>query len=330
MWKVSNIKNKEVLDDFYKFVLKPFFDEIINYKILNYLYSSFEEYLFENCKKYKYYEVLSEVIKVTHKKKSVMQYVEDLCNTISLYELFNQRYIFISQNNDLNNYQYNIIEREVNPILKLIFTEVFYTKLFNDSVIWEKINIVYKDYARSIFHSNFKKENGLSICPYCDTDTIISDGNIIIEHFLPKSRYPFVSMHANNLISSCYGCNGIYGKHTDYFIPIYSPYNLQIGENIIFKMDYNRRTISLSCNNNISLSNYIKLFKLEDKYGKENIFNLACSNAQFIFNLINVDNKKNIDKKTVAKYIKFKSEPLTFLTLSVFSDIEEYMKYCTL
>ncbi|WP_430493544.1 HNH endonuclease, partial [Paenibacillus ottowii] len=160
-------------------------------------------------------------------------------------------------------------------ILKDIFIELFYQKLFDNAKIWGIIDSHSTTFSRQIFHENFKRENNIYICPYCDTDTIISDGNIVIEHFIPKSDYPFVSMHPNNLMSSCYGCNGIYGKHTKYYAPIYSPYNVQIGELIKFGIDFSEKKVTLDGAGELKVDNYIKTLRLEPKYSKRDVFDLV-------------------------------------------------------
>ncbi len=42
-----------------------------------------------------------------------------------------------------------------------------------------------------------------TICPYCDT----SIQNVEVDHFLPKSSFPFLSVHPDNFIPSCHDSN---------------------------------------------------------------------------------------------------------------------------
>lgn len=70
--------------------------------------------------------------------------------------------------------------------------------------------------------SNFIKWLNFRVCPYCgDTyimPTTCKDGKVDvkpqIDHFLPKSAYPFFAMSFCNLIPSCHSCNMAPNKHT--------------------------------------------------------------------------------------------------------------------
>jgi len=46
----------------------------------------------------------------------------------------------------------------------------------------------------------------LKVCPFCDC--LYHKGTISIEHYLPKSIYPFLAVHPINLIPCCEDCNG--------------------------------------------------------------------------------------------------------------------------
>lgn len=78
--------------------------------------------------------------------------------------------------------------------------------------------------AGGVFDKNeFIRNLNLRVCPYCG-DTYIyesartQDGKIMIvkpqlDHFLPKSKYPFFAMSFSNLIPSCPSCNLSPNKH---------------------------------------------------------------------------------------------------------------------
>lgn len=57
------------------------------------------------------------------------------------------------------------------------------------------------------------KEYGLRICPYCHTSHLnYHDGDELemrppLDHFFPRSRYPFLGVSLHNLIPSCHQCN---------------------------------------------------------------------------------------------------------------------------
>lgn len=69
-------------------------------------------------------------------------------------------------------------------------------------------------YENVLDKEKFVSELGLEICPYCGEQTIRvhrkPDGTVIkphLDHFLPKSKYPFLAMSFFNLIPSCVRCN---------------------------------------------------------------------------------------------------------------------------
>lgn len=66
----------------------------------------------------------------------------------------------------------------------------------------------------------FVRERGLKVCPYCGRvpiDMAEVDGSVSkpnIDHFLPKSKYPFLAMSYMNLIPACSTCNEAANKGT--------------------------------------------------------------------------------------------------------------------
>lgn len=83
-----------------------------------------------------------------------------------------------------------------------------------------------KDKARfdaSAFISKVKEINSLSMCPYCNAETIYaeriinSDEKTVrsdLDHFLPMWQYPYFAMSPYNLVPSCVRCNSRL-KHDD-------------------------------------------------------------------------------------------------------------------
>ncbi|TAE03686.1 MAG: hypothetical protein EAZ97_01150 [Bacteroidetes bacterium] len=63
-----------------------------------------------------------------------------------------------------------------------------------------------KDYSSKLLVNSL----GLSVCPYCNRNFIQIIGNQRIDeldHFYPKSKYPFLALSFYNLIPSCKTCN---------------------------------------------------------------------------------------------------------------------------
>ena len=99
-----------------------------------------------------------------------------------------------------------------NAICKYIFVESVYDgKRANGVSIFKKIEFV--------------KEKDLSICPYCgasDIHLVEKDGDSRtgyayvppIDHYFPKSKYPFLALNYYNLNPCCGRCNNINNKGT--------------------------------------------------------------------------------------------------------------------
>lgn len=337
MWKVSNEENKKYLDDFKTKLIEPMFKEIINYKKLD-LKCGYLEYLKENkkniCK-----ESNKLLIYITKRSSKHVKFEELIQSFIDLNSISRIKYfsnLYKEQNEKAYNRDYDIKFIEVDKNLKDIFTDFFYEKFFDYHKIWELIDSrKYCDgYSRAKFHDNFRKENELYVCPYCDIDTIINVTNKEVEHFLPKSLYPLLSMNAYNLISSCIACNKPgEGKGTNIYIPINSPYNKQIGNQIKYKNHIIHKQIILE-SKETEISNYLKTLNLTERYKNNTIYELVQDKAEIIYDTI-IEAEANgeiIDEKALKEYMikkhRFsKTDVLTFAVNGAFSELDLYMKY---
>lgn len=130
-------------------------------------------------------------------------------------------YILILQ---YNNYFYNDLEE--------IFIK-FYEKQ------WDKIN----GYTRYTFVS----EHNLNTCPYCNRNYIFlvdKKNNRLrpeIDHFFPKSLYPFLAMSFYNLIPSCQICNHTKKDRDAFEDNLISPYEINFQD---FKFKYKPKNIN--------------------------------------------------------------------------------------
>lgn len=340
MWKITNNINKEILDEFKNKLIKPLFKEMINYKKLD-LNCGFKKYIKENpdinCKASK--NLIEYINDRIYKGTIFNELIDKIILENSLTDIELNYKLFKKQNDDVDKLNYNIKQEEIPEGFKILFVEFFYNKFFNYEKIWEFIDIEKygeKCFSRKIFHQNLKYENDMVICPYCDIDTTINISNNEIEHFLPKSKYPYICMNANNLISSCHACNKkVEGKGDAVFIPIYTPFNLQIGDNIDMKNDIINRKINLQSENE-SISNYLKLLKLKERYSSDIIYNLVENKAESIYETIcKIEEIKKcpMSEKDIIEYIeqtytKFaKKEPLSFAVKKIYSKYDLYTEY---
>ncbi|WP_274307945.1 hypothetical protein [Solibacillus daqui] len=232
--------------------------------------------------------------------------------------------IYIYQNKNIELKNYNIIEETLPNEVKILFVDFYYNKLFVDMNIWRMLNM--SNYNRSSFHENFKKENELSVCPYCDLDTVVVNSNNNIEHFFPKSKFPLLSMNPYNLISSCIACNKAHegkGDVTPQY-PITMPYKEEISNAISFDVDFFNQKISLINDGTIKHENFITLLKLRNRYESDAVFNSLDKKAKNLFELYSVNDSIDID--TLLKYLRIKAKDEN-LIIALSHLIEKYPQY---
>jgi len=94
---------------------------------------------------------------------------------------------------------------------------------------------------------DFVQTLDLKSCPYCNrnyTFTVVNkDGKMRpqIDHFYPKSKYPFLAMSFFNLIPSCPSCN--HTKSDDFIEDLINPYEIQESD---FKFTYTPSSIDFA------------------------------------------------------------------------------------
>lgn len=151
--------------------------------------------------------------------------------------------------------------------------------------------ILYNIFVRNLYEdvdcfdkSNFISNLSLDTCPYCNRNYIYvltKEGKVKpeIDHFLPKSKYPYFGISFFNLIPSCQTCNGIAAKgELDPLIEnIVSPYEIKSTD---FEFEYEinsvdvlsplngKSGINISFKKNDIISENIKVFKLAELYKK--------------------------------------------------------------
>lgn len=111
--------------------------------------------------------------------------------------------------------------------------EVKYIKKF----ILKKYSNMYTNF-RKTHGKKVIEETGNNICPYCyrsyiniiessesdDTEKAITPD---LDHFFPKSRYPFLAVTLSNLVPSCLSCNQRAKNDEDFYKnSVYPPYKL--------------------------------------------------------------------------------------------------------
>ena len=136
---------------------------------------------------------------------------------------------------------------------------------------------LFKRFDRKFFLKEFRKTNGnVTVCPMCDGSLESPD----VDHFYPKSHYPFLSCHRLNLAPICQECNRKKSNEPpltlrednptrDWFHPYLRPAEGTFTVSI--SHDGNRMILELSANDERSqqrLANLEKLIRLKERWQK--------------------------------------------------------------
>ncbi|MDT3280681.1 hypothetical protein [Shewanella scandinavica] len=182
----------------------------------------------------------------------------------------------------------------------------------------------------------------LDVCPYCnneDIETINEKGAEArpdLDHFFPKSKFPFLALTLSNLIPAGTRCNQKYKKSKSMFGYIH-PYIDGINQYTLFNFNYsfdegrNIDAISITINNtNSELDNNLSLFRVEATHNKNNVknwflkleeryqllsntdqLNETLNNNNSLLTILDVDIQQSPTKE---QYQKLKIDALNFLS----------------
>lgn len=119
---------------------------------------------------------------------------------------------------------------------------------------------------------HFVMESGIRVCPYCNRQyitPILSDNGKMradIDHFLPKSEYPYFSMSLYNLVPVCKSCNQALKGDRKFTFANISPYEEHISDHFKFEADVQTYEVSTITNGNGAAEQHLDIFKLEPLY----------------------------------------------------------------
>lgn len=157
---------------------------------------------------------------------------------------------------------------------------------FNEIARWVFVD---KMYETSLDKLQFIEQLSLKICPYCGRQHInvaqfpgYRDSKPNIDHFLPKSSYPFLAISFRNLIPCCSVCNEMANKgNYDPLKPtigLYNPYVFN-DESVKFigvfngpdEQDENSYDVDIKCNPITLEHGYKEVLKLLPFYKQERL-----------------------------------------------------------
>jgi len=192
----------------------------------------------------------------------------------------------------------------------------------------------------------FKVFKNIDVCPYCNRNFInpiykkerLGQDNSKqapdIEHFFPKSIYPFLALSISNLLPSCAFCNKV-KSDVDTLENCLSPYEVK-ERDFKFKfdpIDVTRKTIKLE-----STSNNSKILHLEHLYADvhskfvDEVYlesrKYPLENRRFLnrFFSLPLDSQEKLYKRKFCNYYiekDFNKQPLSKMTKDLFMQIRE-------
>lgn len=232
-------------------------------------------------------------IQKNHTKQDIITFMQELkvyniklfnvSNNSKLKEhLYKMKVICLDHHMNLRN-QYNNYIRNYQTILDCENTECYlFDKVIQDAFEYIYINTCKmenfkKNYINStdngnILHEYRKRYSEGKVCPYCDLNELEFDLTSI-DHFLPKSKYPILSIFPQNLVVACTACNDRIKKEYIYF-PVCHPFFDNISDYFTFKFSEDLKEINMLYLDSPSLflektKNTHKLFKIQERYTKK-------------------------------------------------------------
>ncbi|CAM3223512.1 hypothetical protein [Moritella viscosa] len=223
-------------------------------------------------------------------------------------------------------------------------------------ILSEDIQLQYSDWVKefpNIFNYNAMSQRfgreitnsmNLDVCPYCnneDIETINEEGAETrpdLDHYYPRSKFPFLAITLSNLIPAGGRCNQKYKKAKS-MLGYVHPYIDGIDQSTLFNFNYmfdegrNIDAIDITVNNqNNDLDKNLNLFRVQATHNKNNVKNwflkleeryqlLANSNPECLNETLDDDNlirvRLDVDiqqSPTKEQYQKLKIDALNFLS----------------
>ena len=190
----------------------------------------------------------------------------------------------------------------------------------------------------------------LAVCPYCNRNFIkliqvkhSKQGNNIyvkgqLDHFYPRSLFPYLAICKHNLVPCCPSCNGPSGKHYDNTKAkgIVNPYTLSDCCGLKFKMSIsgkgfsnldtcaNAISIDTDCSNNPAMANNENLFHLKELYSAHTDY-AAEVYFKSILRTPSVY-KRFIGKKIINKGLNYNTKDFERILLGTYTNEMDYHK----
>lgn len=109
----------------------------------------------------------------------------------------------------------------------------------------------YENFSKRKVVREILNEMGIAVCPYCNRlyITTLKNGKVRpqLDHYYPKSKYPYLALSLYNLIPSCSVCNMAKSDMDTRKDAILYPYEEEFGEEIVFVTDIKEKDKFVKC-----------------------------------------------------------------------------------
>lgn len=350
----------EYIDSIYKKIKNKYLKDHVHYQNINNIVNSVDNYK----------KNLNSKMSREDRKKTLEKLIKNSKNTYDLTKV-----ICIG---DIKFSNIRIIKEHINNNTKDLYK--LHKKI--NSLLKENNTFLSKEpntidvFIRDLFnYDNFCKNNDewcrnkllyymdVKVCPYCNKHYIenyIQSSNqkkssAELDHYYPKSLYPYLALSIYNFIPSCSFCNGILKKNKDFFKQEHLyPIKEGFDDNAHFIIDYFNKNSNIDTllgkNNNfninieintsdeaqkIKIENSKETFQLKDRYSEEKEFVSNITKKIIVYNEFELKRVSYtidglFDKEEDIKEVLFgfnlnknnlDKKPLSKLTLDLF---EEY------
>lgn len=143
----------------------------------------------------------------------------------------------------------------------------------------------------------YLKQLNFNICPYCDRQFVytFNTGNkkvrAELDHFYPKSIYPYLALSILNLVPSCHQCNSsLKGKIDPFDFKIIHPFILGFDDNVSIEIDTKDLDALKGLNTNFELDFTIQTPDIDLANQLKNSIDLFALNENYIAHKLHIQN----------------------------------------
>ncbi len=324
MWKVTNVSNAHVLAVFGERVISPLLRMLIQVKEQR--VSSIERTTLFHGLSTSDQELFRRLLKKQHGGQRFVGVVKRVLSRMDAAALEQLLENYIAQNNSVAMGDFELQVISVPEPVTTIFVDFFYGKFFNDEEMWQ--TLVGSAFSKRAFIDNFKQENPIDVCAYCDLDTVNALSNNVIEHFLPKKQFPLLSMCPYNMIPACTACNlGAQGKGSRVTGTVTSPLFAQVGDRVVFDFDSISRVVLIGpADAQLEISGYLELLQLPRRYASQHVYDHLWSRWCGFANTFLYEGARGIGRKELVDYFErlFRRTPMYFAARALVNELLNY------